>query len=62
MDPKSAGGADHQTPLSKTDLFCNEEVDFQAMGSWGRASTWEEANGTRWVLAPFWGPVFTWDV
>ena len=57
LDPKSAGGADHQTPLYKTPLFCNEEVDFQDMGSWGALSTWEEANGTRWVLAPFWGPV-----
>ncbi len=57
LDPKSAGGADHQTPLHRTTLFCNEEVDFQDMGSWGALSTWEEANGTRWVLAPFWGPV-----
>ena len=57
LDPKSAGGADHQTPLYKTPLFCNEEVDFQDMGSWGALSTWAEPNGTRWVLAPFWGPV-----
>jgi outer membrane protein assembly factor BamB len=57
LDPKSAGGADHMTPLFKTPLFCNEEVDFQDMGSWGALSTWEESNGTRWVLAPFWGPV-----
>ena len=57
LDPKSPGGADHQTPLYKTPLFCNEEVDFQDMGSWGALSTWEESNGTRWVLAPFWGPV-----
>ncbi len=57
LDPKSLGGADHQTPLFKTDLFCNEEVDFQDAGSWGALSTWEDASGTRWVLAPFWGPV-----
>ena len=57
LDPRSAGGPDHQTPLYKTPLFCNEEVDFQDMGSWGALSTWEEPNGTRWVLAPFWGPV-----
>jgi outer membrane protein assembly factor BamB len=57
LDPKSPGGADHQTPLFKTPLFCNEEVDFQDMGSWGALSMWEESNGTRWVLAPFWGPV-----
>jgi hypothetical protein len=57
LDPASAGGADHQTPLYKTELFCNEEVDFQDAGSWGALSTWEDPGGTRWVLAPFWGPV-----
>jgi outer membrane protein assembly factor BamB len=56
LDPKSLGGADHQTPMYKTDLFCNEEVDFQDAGSWGALSTWEDASGTRWVYAPFWGP------
>ena len=56
LDPKSLGGADHQTPLYKTPLFCNEEVDFQDAGSWGAMSTWEDPGGTRWVLAPFWGP------
>jgi outer membrane protein assembly factor BamB len=56
LDPKSAGGANHQTPLYRTPLFCNEEVDFQDAGSWGALSTWEDSNGTRWVLAPFWGP------
>jgi outer membrane protein assembly factor BamB len=57
LDPKQPGGADHQTPLYRGPLFCNEEVDFQDMGSWGALSTWEDASGTRWVLAPFWGPV-----
>jgi outer membrane protein assembly factor BamB len=57
LDPRSPGGADHQTPLYKTPLFCNEEVDFQDAGSWGALSTWEDPSGTRWVLAPFWGPV-----
>ena len=57
LDPRSAGGPDHQTPLYKTPLFCNEEVDFQDAGSWGALSTWEDTAGTRWVLAPFWGPV-----
>jgi len=56
LDPRSPGGADHQTPLYRSPLFCNEEVDFQDAGSWGALSTWEDSNGTRWVLAPFWGP------
>ncbi len=56
LDPKSPGGADHHTPLYKTPLFCNEDADFQDQGSWGALSTWEDASGTRWILAPFWGP------
>jgi outer membrane protein assembly factor BamB len=56
LDLKALGGDDHQTPLYKTPLFCNEEVDFQDAGSWGALSTWEDPSGTRWVLAPFWGP------
>jgi outer membrane protein assembly factor BamB len=57
LDPKKPGGADHHTPLYQSPLFCNEEVDFQDHGSWGALSTWEDASGARWVLAPFWGPV-----
>jgi outer membrane protein assembly factor BamB len=57
LDPESAGGENHQTPAFKTPLFCNEEVDFQDMGSWGALSSWEDPGGTRWVLAPFWGPL-----
>ena len=57
IDPKEAGGEDHMTPLYKTPLVCNEEVDFQDQGSWGALSTWQDQTGTRWVLAPFWGPV-----
>jgi outer membrane protein assembly factor BamB len=31
-------------------------VNFAAAGTWGALATWEEANGTRWILVPFWGP------
>lgn len=56
LDPKSLGGADHQTPLYRTPLMCNEEVDFAAAGVWGSLATWESARGTRWILTPIWGP------
>jgi hypothetical protein len=56
LDPKSLGGADHQTPLYRTPLLCNEEVDFAAAGVWGSLATWEDARGTRWILTPIWGP------
>jgi outer membrane protein assembly factor BamB len=56
LDPKSAGGEDHQTPLYRTPLICNEEVNFASAGIWGSMTTWEDSRGTRWILAPFWGP------
>jgi len=57
LDVKNAGGDDHQTPLDRTPLMCNEEVNFMSAGIWGSMATWEDAQGTRWVLTPFWGPV-----
>lgn len=56
LDTKSAGGTDHQTPLYRTPLLCNEEVDFQSAGIWGSMASWLDAKGTRWALTPFWGP------
>lgn len=57
LDSKSLGGADHRTPLVRTPLVCNEEVNFAEVGVWGAMASWEDDEGTRWVLAPFWGPV-----
>jgi hypothetical protein len=57
LDTKSAGGANHQTPLDRTPLLCNEEADFQSAGIWGSMASWEDSTGTRWALTPFWGPV-----
>jgi hypothetical protein len=57
LDTKSAGGENHQTALDRTPLMCNEEADFQSAGIWGSMASWEQSDGTRWVLTPFWGPV-----
>ena len=57
LDPKLAGGSDHQTPLYRTPLLCNEEVNFASTGIWGSMASWEDFKGIRWVLTPFWGPV-----
>ena len=57
LDTKNAGGANHQTPLDRTPLLCNEEADFQSAGIWGSMASWQDAQGTRWALTPFWGPV-----
>jgi outer membrane protein assembly factor BamB len=56
LDTKSLGGADHRTPLFRSARFTNEEVNFATKGFWGAFSTWEDAAGTRWLLAPAWGP------
>ncbi len=56
MDTESIGGDDHRTPLHRTPLYCNEEVNFASSGVWGSLATWEDAKGARWVLSPFWGP------
>ncbi len=57
MDSKSLGGADHQTPLYRSPLVSNKNVNFQTEGTWGSFASWESKDGTRWVLAPIGGPV-----
>jgi len=56
LDTRDAGGENHQTPLDRTPLICNEEVNFASAGIWGSLASWEDSKGTRWVLTPFWGP------
>ena len=57
LDSQSLGGANHRTPLYRTPLICNDEVDFAGYGIWGGLASWEDSKGTRWVLAPVWGPL-----
>ncbi len=57
LDSKALGGADHRTPLFRTELLANEEVDFAGLGIWGSLASWLDSNGTRWLLAPIWGPI-----
>jgi outer membrane protein assembly factor BamB len=52
MDSKSLGGADHLTPLFRSELFSNKNVNFQTEGTWGSLASWESSDGTRWVLGP----------
>ena len=56
LDTSALGGEDHRTPVYRTPLVCNEDVNFAAAGTWGALATWEDEDGTRWVLMPFWGP------
>jgi outer membrane protein assembly factor BamB len=56
LDTKSLGGPDHETPLYRSPLLANDEVNFAGKGFWGAFSTWEDAAGTRWLYVPAWGP------
>lgn len=56
LDGNELGGDDHRTALVRTPKVCNEEVNFAAAGIWGSMASWQDAAGTRWVLAPIWGP------
>jgi outer membrane protein assembly factor BamB len=56
LDTAALGGEDHRTPVSRTPLVCNEDVNFAAAGTWGALASWEDTDGTRYVLMPFWGP------
>ncbi len=52
LDAQSLGGADHKTALYQTSPATSANH-----GIWGGLSSWEDGDGTRWVLAPLWGPV-----
>ena len=55
LDSKSLGGSDHKTPLYKTPVIASAGSGDR--GIWGGISTWEDADGLRWIAAPVWGPV-----
>ncbi len=58
LDSKSLGGADHRTPLFRSEIISNwDNIDFAGEGIWGGLASWEDGGGTRWVLAPVWGEV-----
>ncbi len=59
LDRDALGGEDHRTTVHTTPLFCNDAQAFDAKGVWGALAAWQDARGTQWVLAPFWGPVST---
>jgi outer membrane protein assembly factor BamB len=56
LDCTSMGGADHETPLFRSELIANANVNFQTEGTWGSFAAWKDKMGTQWVLAPNGGP------
>ena len=56
MDAKNLGGADHRTPLYTSPRWSNDPVLYGFNGMWSVMSTWVDAQGKRWLLAPYYGP------
>lgn len=52
LDGASLGGADHKTALAETAKIAKPRA-----GTMGSLATWQDADGTAWVLASFSGPV-----
>jgi hypothetical protein len=48
LDSKSLGGADHETPLLRSDLISNANINFQTQGTWGSLAAWKDKSGTQW--------------
>jgi hypothetical protein len=46
LDSASLGGADHRTPLAVSSKYANVTTDLP-----GALSSWQDSDGTRWVLA-----------
>ena len=40
------------SPLFRSELLSNKNVNFQTEGTWGSVASWEAKDGTRWVLGP----------
>ncbi len=56
LDAANLGGADHRTPLFRSPLYANEQIDFAGHGFWGAFATWQDPAGDRWLFAPALGP------
>ena len=56
LDSRSLGGADHETPVFRSELVSNKNANFQTEGTWGSHAAWKGTDGTQWVLAPSGSP------
>ena len=56
LDAKNLGGADHRTPLYRSERWANDALAFGYNGMWSVMSTYIDAQGKRWLLVPMYGP------
>lgn len=56
LDAKNLGGKDHRTTLYTSPRWSNDAMLFGFNGMWSVISTSVDAQGKRWLFAPFYGP------
>ena len=56
LDAQHLGGDDHRTPLYISPRWSNDGMKFGYNGMWSVMTTYVDAQGQRWLLAPFYGP------
>jgi len=59
LDSASLGGSNQSTPMHQTPSLTplmRDSQNFAERGIWGGLATWQDSDGTRWVLAPVTGP------
>ena len=57
LDADSLGGADHQTPLYKSQPLANEKGNCcSGLGIWGGLATARDLQGQTWLYVPMGGP------
>jgi len=59
LDAKNLGGgaaADHSKALYASPRLGNDEEKYYGHGVWGEISTYQDAQGARWLYVPMWGP------
>ncbi len=56
LDGAHLGGADHRTPIFRSPLYANEDMNFASHGFWGAFATAQDPAGDRWLFAPALGP------
>ena len=59
LDAKNLGGGvvgDHAKALYTSPRLGNDEEKYYGHGVWGGFTTWQDAQGARWLYIPMWGP------
>jgi hypothetical protein len=56
LDADSLGGADHHTPMYRSDVVVTPDAKFGGNGIWNSFATSLDSDGTRWLYASIRGP------